>query len=134
MRKAQYLLAAGAVGVAVAFGWSYSFPFIKRIWTSSFCLAASGYAALLLGLFYLVIDVWEFRRWCQPFVWVGMNSITVYVGANLLGFPKLAERFVGGDINAFLDTHVAQGFGSVVIALVSLGLAVLLCWFLHRKR
>ncbi len=134
MRKVQWLFAAGAVGVAVAFAWSIPFPFIKRIWTSSFCLAASGYAAMLLAVFYLIVDVWRFRRWCQPFVWVGMNSITVYVGANLLGFPKIAERFVGGDVKAFLDSHVAQGFGSLVVALVSLSLAVLLCWFLHRKK
>jgi predicted acyltransferase len=133
-RKVAWLLAGGALAVALGFAWSVQFPLIKRIWSSSFCLVASGYAAMLLAVFYQVIDVWRMQRWCTPFVWMGMNSITIYVGANLLGFSKIAERLVGGDVKAYLDTHVAVGFGNVLIAVVSLALAFLLCWFLHRKR
>ena len=32
-------------------------------------------------------DVWQYQRWCQPFVWLGMNSILTYVAANILNFP-----------------------------------------------
>ncbi len=70
----------------------------------------------------------------QPFVWIGTNSITVYLANNIIGFRKLAERFVGGDIKAALETHVARGVGDLVIAAVGLGLGFLLCWFLHRRK
>jgi predicted acyltransferase len=132
-RKVAWLLAAGAAGVLLGFLWSLQFPLIKRIWTSSFVLVATGYSAMLLGMFYLVVDVWKFRKWCQPLVWIGMNSITIYLAVNIVGFQKLAERFVGGDVKSFLDMHVAQGLGGMVVALVGLGLAILLARFLYQR-
>ena len=133
-RKVRWLLAAGAALVALGLAWSPWFPLINRIWTSSFCLVTSGCSALLLALFYHLIDVRGLRKWCQPFVWIGMNPITIYLTASIVGFSRLAERFVGGDVRVFLDTHVTRGFGGLVVALTGLGLAVLFCWFLHRKR
>ncbi|MSU71097.1 MAG: DUF1624 domain-containing protein [Opitutus sp.] len=133
-RKVAWLVAAGAALVALGLAWSPWFPLIKRIWTSSFCLVTSGCSALLLALFYHLIDVRGLRKWCQPFVWIGMNPITIYLTASIVGFSRLAERFVGGDVRVFLDTHVTRGFGGLVVALTGLGLAVLFCWFLHRKR
>lgn len=133
-RKVVWLLGAGLALVGLGFLWSLQFPMIKRIWSSSFCLAATGYAAVLLAVFYLVIDVWRCEFWCRPFVWIGMNPITIYLAVNIISFPKVAERLVGGDVKLFFDTHVAAGFGQLVIAFTSLGLAILLCCFLHRKK
>ena len=102
-----------------------------------------GYWALLtfvpfpdlqLNLFYLIVDVWKMQRWCVPFVWIGMNAITVYLAANLLSFSRVAQRIVGGDVEQFLNTQVAAGAGGVFVALVSLGLALLFVWFLHGRR
>lgn len=134
IHKAKWLLIGGIVLVAIGLLWSIPFPLIKRIWTSSFCLVASGYSAILLSFFYFIIDVWKFRRWCQPFIWIGMNSITIYLAMNIISFPKLAERLVGGDVKATLDRYVMEGLGGLVVALTALGLAVLLCWFLYRKK
>ena len=95
--------------------WNYQFPVIKKVWTSSYVLVAGGYSAILLGVFYLIVDVWQARAWCQPFVWMGMNSITVYLASNMLGgFRELARRFAGGDVRVFLDAHVAKGCGDMV--------------------
>lgn len=132
--KLVRLAVLGAAGVAIGFLWSFQFPIIKKIWSSSFVLVAGGCSALLLALFYLIVDVLQFRQWCQPFVWIGTNSITVYLANNIIGFRRLAERFVGGDIRAALDQYVALGFGDLVVALTGLGLGVLLCWFLHRRK
>jgi hypothetical protein len=89
----------------------------------------------LLGLFYLVVDVWRFQSWCQPFVWMGMNSLTVYLANNFLGgFRKLAPRFVGGDVKAFLETHVAHGCGELAVSLTGLLLAFAFVRFLHRRK
>lgn len=133
LRKVTWLFASGVVGVLVGWLWSHDFPLIKRIWTSSFCLMASGYSVLLLAVFYLVIDVWKRQRWCQPFVWIGTNSITIYLAVKFISFPKLAEGLVGGDVKHWLD-GLATGLGSLLVALVGLALAVLLCWFLHHRR
>jgi len=133
-RKVLYLLFAGLAGVLLGHLWGLQFPVIKKIWTSSYVLVAGGYSALLLGLFYLVIDVWKWQKWCQPFVWIGMNSITVYMANNIIGFDRLGLRLAGGDVKRFFDDAVAAGFGDLIAALVGLSLGILLCHFLYRKK
>lgn len=134
-KKVISLFAAGAILLALGFVWSLQFPIVKKIWTSSFVLVAGGFSALLLGAFYLVVDVWKKQRWCQPCVWMGMNSITIYLASNLLGgFRKVALRFAGGDVKTFFDAHVASGMGDLVVALVGLALAFCFVGFLHRKK
>jgi predicted acyltransferase len=133
-RKVLCLLLGGLACVLLGHLWGLQFPVIKKIWTSSYVLVAGGYSALLLGLFYLVVDVWKYQKWCQPFVWIGMNSITVYLANNIISFDRLALRFAGGDVRKFFDTTVVTGFGDLVVALVGLGLGLLLCHFLYRKK
>lgn len=137
LRKVVWLFAAGTAAVLLGHLWGLQFPIIKRIWTSSFVLAATGYSALLLGLFYLVIDVWQWQRWCEPFVWIGTNPLTIYLAVNLVSFRRLAERLVGGeksDVQLFLNRHVAQGMGGLVVALTALALVLLLARLLYRRR
>ena len=114
-RKVLWLLVGGAVSLAAGFLWGLQFPIVKKIWTSSFVLVAGGYSAILLGVFYQVVEIWNYRKWCQPFVWIGMNSITVYLANNIIGFRRLAARFVGGDVKDFLDTRITSGLGDLVI-------------------
>ena len=132
-RKVLWLVAAGVASGLAGCLWAVQFPVIKRIWTSSFILIASGYGALMLALFYYIVDVRKWDRWCEPFVWIGMNPITLYLSGKFISYSQAAEMFVGGDVKAWLDAQ-AQGLGSLVIALTSLGLVFLLAWFLHRRR
>ncbi len=138
-RKLTMLLVGGLIfvilGRAWSADWAFQFPVIKKIWTSSFVLLAGGYSMILLGMFYLVVDVMKFQKWCQPFVWMGMNSITVYLASNMLGgFRKLSARLVGGDVRDYLDAHIAKGFGDLAIAIVGLLLAFLLVRFLYKRK
>ncbi|HEV2438027.1 MAG TPA: DUF5009 domain-containing protein [Verrucomicrobiae bacterium] len=134
-RKVLYLFAFGVAGVVLGWLWGMQFPVVKKIWTSSYVLVAGGYSAILLGAFYLVIDVWRFQGWCRPFVWIGMNPITIYSVANILGgFDPLAERLAGGDVKYFFDTHVAKGFGDLVVSLVGLLLMFWFVRFLYRQK
>ena len=134
LRKVLILAGGGLVCVGLGFVWGLEFPIIKKLWTSSYVLVACGFSALLLGVFYFVIDVLKLRFWCAPFVWIGMNPITVYLANELLGFQELAKRFVGGDVQRTLDTHVAAGFGQLGVALVGLGFGLVLCRFLYRRK
>ena len=97
-------------------------------------LFTAGYSAVLLGLFYLVVDLWQKRVWCQPFVWYGMNAITVYLADNLLGFRRIASRLFGTDVKAFFDAHVTNGFGDLVISFGEIGIGLWLVWFLYQRR
>jgi hypothetical protein len=80
------------------------------------------------------VDVWRWRRWCLPFLWIGANAITAYLAVNLVDFRSIAARFVGGDIQAFLDAHVAAGFGGLIVAAIGLLLPILLVRFLYHEK
>lgn len=133
-QKVAWLLGAGATGVALGLLWGLQFPIVKRIWTSSFCLVASGCSAVMLGIFYLVVEEWRWQKWCTPFLWIGANALTAYLVVNLVDFEAIAARFVGGDVKAFLDVHLAPGVGGLVIAIVGLLLPVLLVRFLYQRK
>lgn len=134
-KKIVCLVCFGLAGVALGWLWNLQFPVIKKIWTSSFVLVAGGYSALLLAAFYWIVDVLGLQRWCQPFIWIGMNSITIYLVENITGgFDRIATRFVGGDVKTWFDVHLAQGFGDLVIALAGLLLALLLVRFLYQRK
>lgn len=128
MRKIGYLMAAGVVAIALGFLWGLQFPIIKKIWTSSYVLVAAGYGAILLALFYLVIDVWKLRWWATPFVWIGMNAITLYMAENLLKFHDLALRFVGGDIAKRMGSWDVLAANTLAVLFV-----LLLARFLYRR-
>jgi predicted acyltransferase len=133
-RKVAILFGAGAIAIATGLLWSMQFPIVKKIWSSSFVLVAGGCSALLLAGFFLVVDVWQKRTWCQPFVWIGMNSITIYVASNLLGgFRRVGARLAGGDLKNGLETF-APGAGELLVAIVGLALAFAFVHFLYRRK
>ena len=132
-RQALWLAVAGVGAVGLGGLWGLELPLIKRLWTPSFCLLTAGYSALLLAAFYLVVDVWQFRKWCQPFVWIGTNAITIYLFVVVVSFGKLAERFVGGDVKASLN-RLTPGLGALLVALVALGLVFVFARFLYQRK
>jgi predicted acyltransferase len=132
-QKILWLVAAGVGAVALGWLWHLQFPVVKKIWTSSFVLVAGGWSCLLLAAFYYIVDVRRWRRWCEPLVWIGMNPITLYLGANILGFQRLAPRLTGGSVKNFLD-GVAPGFGELALAFTALALMLALARFLYRRQ
>ena len=136
-KKVLWLIGAGAASAAVGWLWGMEMPVIKKIWTSSYVLVAGGYSAMLLGAFYWIVDVKKISAWCQPFIWIGMNPITLYLTSNFLGglgFEKLARRLAGGPVKSFFDTHVANGCGELVISAVGVALFVWFARFLYQRK
>ena len=136
-QKVLWLLGTGAASAAVGWLWGMEMPVIKKLWTSSYVLVAGGYSAMLLGAFYWIVDIQQWRAWCQPFVWIGMNPLTIYLTSNFLGglgFEKLARRLTGGPVKNFLDTHVAAGAGDLVIAATGVLLFVWFARFLYQRK
>lgn len=133
-KKVTLLQRAGAVLLVLGFLWSYQFPVIKKIWTSSFVLVAGGFSAILLGLFYYIIDVRKIDWWAAPFLWIGTNAITIYMLVHIVELTDISKRFVGGPIQEWLNSTFRPGTGEVVVACLALIFAVLFCRFLYRRR
>lgn len=94
--KAGLLALIGIGCVLAGKFWGIWFPVIHHLWTSSLVLFAGGLSFLLLSAFYLVIDVWGYRKWSFFFVVIGMNAIAVYVATHLFDFTLIGNVFVGG--------------------------------------
>ncbi len=58
-------------------------PLNKILWTPSYALWTAGWAAVVLGALYFVMDVVGFRAWARPFVIYGSNAIGVYAFTRL---------------------------------------------------
>jgi predicted acyltransferase len=123
------LTSAGVAGVVIGLAWSPYFPIIKKLWTSSYVMLAGGWSFLLLALFYLIIDVWKFDRWARPLVWIGMNAITIYLIVGLIDLPAMVRRVIHQPL---LDQ--IYPYGPLLIASLSLLLAVAICYLLYRKQ
>ncbi len=135
-RTLLILFAGGAALAGLGYAWGFvpspvRFPVIKKIWTSSYVLLTGGYAAIILGLFYLVIDVWGLRFWATPFVWIGTNAITVFMLVELGLTGQVADRIVGG------GRYQHELFGSaqwMVTLAVSMALTFAVARFLYVRR
>ncbi len=119
----------GAAGLALGFASAHEFPVIKLLWTSPYVLLACGYSAILLGIFYQIVEPWQYRKWARPLVWIGMNAITIYLVTNIVNFHRLAGRFVGGDIAIFLGRY-----SELVTSLASLALVFWQVNYLYRRK
>jgi predicted acyltransferase len=128
-KKVIYLLLAGVGAVLLGFLWGLQFPVIKKIWTSSYVLVAGGYAALFLAAFYQMIEIWQWRRWCTPFVWIGMNAITIYLAFHLISFANLAKLVVGGPVYQGLGN-----WGDLALSLAVIAMTFSLVRFLFVRK
>lgn len=126
--KVVWLFSVGVGCLVVGMVWNIWFPIIKHLWTSSFVLFAGGWSYLLLAVFYLVIDVWGFRKWAFGFVVIGMNAIAVYTATRLFDFREVADVFVGG---------LAEGLGQwhyFTRGVIGLGIIWLVLYWMYRKK
>jgi predicted acyltransferase len=133
-QKSLWLAGAGAALIAVGLLWSVQFPINKYLWTSSFTLAAGGFAFLMLGIFHELIDVRSYKAWAAVFMWVGASAITLYVFNMIAGFYPLAQRLVGGDLGNWADAYLVKGTGQFMASVLGLAMAVAAAHFLYRRK
>ncbi len=127
-QKCVGLFLAAATCLPLGYGWGSLFPVIKNLWTSSYVLVAGGWSLLLLAGFYLLIDVWQLRRWAWFFLVIGMNAVTIYVVPEFLDFERISRFFLGGVMD------LAGSWGPPVMYVGILAAEWILLWFLYRNR
>jgi predicted acyltransferase len=117
LRKVLYMVLA-AIGLMILGRiWNIGFPINKYLWSSSFVLFVGGLSLLLFSLFYLVIDIWEYKKWTLFFVVIGMNPITIYLAERIINFRHTATFFFGG-LNEILPEAWAPLINGIAITTV----------------
>jgi predicted acyltransferase len=132
----QNFVVAGIICLVVGYGmdWSGITPIVKRIATTSFVFASGGWCLLSLAFFYWLVDIKKQQKWTKMFVIVGMNSIFIYLFAEVLG-----HRWLSGFVKIFNDGFLGVlGLSTealaVTNAIFTLGIMWYLCYFLYKKR
>ncbi|MCC6493109.1 MAG: DUF5009 domain-containing protein, partial [Pirellulales bacterium] len=129
-RTVALLLACGVAAAAAGLAWGEVFPINKKIWTSSFVLFTGGLGMISLGACLALFDVAGWRRLAQPLAAVGVNAITVYVGAGLLGRALIGLHV--GTMTAeewIFARGFAEPIGDPRLASLAFGLANVALWW-----
>jgi predicted acyltransferase len=95
-RKTFFLASSGVAAMVLCLLWQPWCPVNKKIWTSTFVLAAGAYSFFAFALFYWIIDVKGYRRWTFFFRVIGMNAITIYMLMRIIDFYGISYFFFSG--------------------------------------
>lgn len=110
--KVIQLMVGGFFITIVGYFWGLTFPVNENIWTSSFVLVTSGFAAMSLGACYYMVDMKGHDYGTKPGIIFGANAITVYVLGDVL-----AALFYGIEYgSATLNIHFFDMFTSIGMA------------------
>lgn len=124
------LISGGLACLALGWGWSYLFPFIKSLWSPSFVFWAAGWSMLGLALFYTIMDVWR-QVWVGwVFLPIGMNAILIYASQWYLPWEQIRDFFFKGYVNTLADKDVQDIILTGGLVLIQW----LILWWLYRKK
>jgi predicted acyltransferase len=129
LKKVLYLVLAAITLIILGKVWDLVFPINKNIWTSSFVCFVGGLSLLLFSVFYLVIDVWGYKKWAFFFVVIGVNPITIYLANRIINFRNASKFFFGGITEVMPETWIPLIEG---IAVTATGWIFL--YILYRKK
>jgi len=129
LRKVLYMVIAAVALMLAGQLWNLTFPINKNLWTSSFVCFVGGLSILLFSVFYLVIDIWNYRKWAFFFVVIGLNPITIYLVNRIINFRSATNFFFGGLIKVLPENwaELINGIGIVTIGWLFL-------YILYRKK
>ncbi|MDN3659418.1 heparan-alpha-glucosaminide N-acetyltransferase domain-containing protein [Ferruginibacter paludis] len=137
--KINWLMTAGVFLSITGYFWGLVFPVNENLWTSSFVLVTSGFASLLFGALYFLVDIKGKIRGTLPGIIFGANAITIYFLADVwalffyvakFGGSSLNEKFVNSLSNAGADPKLA----SLIYALLFVCINFIPAWWLYKRK
>ncbi|TDB67864.1 acyltransferase family protein [Arundinibacter roseus] len=126
------LTAVGLFTVALMLDWLGICPIVKRIWTPSWTLFSGAWCFVLLGLFYFLTDVKNYKAVFFPLVVIGMNSIAAYVLSHTItGFIDDSFRT---NIHPTYDLLFGDSYRTLVSGAVLLAVQWLILHWMYTKK
>lgn len=137
--KVSFLMTAGFFMSAAGYFWGLTFPVNENLWTSSFVLVTSGFAAMLLGALYFLVDSLGYKSGTKPGVIFGANAITVYVLADIFALffyrHKFGTRPLNEQVvNGLIDVGWQPELASLVYALFFIGINFIPAYVLYTRK
>lgn len=129
LKKVGVLFLSAIIFLIIGKLWNLAFPINKNLWSSSFVCWVGGLSILLFAIFYLIIDVWNLRKWSFFFVVIGLNPITIYLASRIINFGHASRFFFGGFQQILPEawTPLIEGIGITTVGWVFL-------YILYKKK
>ena len=140
--RVEKLLLWGTILAFTGLLLHYGCPINKKIWSSTFVLVTTGFAAQLLGLLIWIIDIHQKEKWSRFFHAFGVNPLIVYVFAgviaNLVSNIRFSHQGEPVSLKSFtyevlLRPWAGDYFGSLLYALLFITVCWLFGYILYKK-
>jgi predicted acyltransferase len=137
--KVNHLFLAGLISSVAGYFLGLVFPVNENLWTSSFVLVTAGFAAMILGAFFLVADVMGHSRWCLPGVIFGANAITAYMLGDLLSLffyqlPVGPSSLNQHAVRILTGMGLEPALASWIYALFFVCIIFIPVWIMYRRK
>lgn len=137
--KINYLMSFGVVAAALGYFAGLGFPVNENLWTSSFVLITSGFAALLLGVLYFRLDILKKIKGSLVGVVFGANAITAYVLGDILSLFFYGVKFGNHSlnehvVNSLISISIAPRLASLMYALFFVSIVFIPVYILYKKK
>lgn len=137
----------GIVLIIIGLIWNIVFPINKSLWSSSYVLYTAGIATLCLTLLYYIIDISNYKKWTNVFLFWGVNPMIVFFLSGIFprvwGMIKIQNPEIAIEqINIrdyFYNFHITPLFSdplnaSLTFALLYVLFWTIILWFLYKNK
>jgi predicted acyltransferase len=141
--RVKRLLILGTILAFSGLLLQYGCPINKKLWSPTYVLVTSGFAAQLLGLLIWIIDVKGKSRWSRFFHVFGVNPLILYVFSIVLVIllANIKFTFQGELISIhrfiyakLISPWTSAKFGSLLFAVLMVLICHLAGYLLYRRK
>ena len=126
LKNIKQLFLAATILLVLGYILHVWFPINKAIWSSSFVLATSGWATLILAIIYYLKDIKQLE-FGTVFKYVGMNAITIYFLSSFISKVMYLTKIGDTNLHNYLYKSIfVQSFFSDKLSSLLYGLTVVL--------
>lgn len=141
-KRVEKILIWGTVLAFSGLLLQYGCPINKKIWSPTFVLTTTGFAAQLLGILIWIIDINKRSKWSRFFHSFGVNPLFIYVLAGILANVVANVKIIhageaislkGYAYSILIEPWAGAYFGSLVYALLFISLCWLAGYILYKR-
>ena len=132
MKKIRVLMIAGLIGVIAGYALDPVIPIIKKICTVSFMLVGGGWSVIALALSFWLVDVRKIQKIPKIFVVVGMNSLFIYIFAQVGGADII--NYMVKPLSMSLLGWAGVAPAETVTAAITWAALWYLCYWMYKRK
>ncbi len=136
--KTAWLLISGNGLLWLGVILNFWIPINKNLWTTSYSVFMAGLASIVFGILYWIVDVQGWKRWSRPFAIYGMNALTIFALAGivgrLMGLIKIGNRSLHGVVYQTVFAPLAQPINASLLFAIAFVLVMYGAAYLMYRR